>query len=67
MTRVHYRIHVYQNARPPLGKPRECSLCPQHRWQGEPLSGDLSQVNCEQCLTYITEIGLDQAWGTATP
>jgi hypothetical protein len=55
----HYRIYVYQNAAPPLGRPTAVSLCPNARTGSRTLSGVLSQVTCADCQRYIDEIGLD--------
>ena len=54
----HYRIYVYQNAGPPLGRPTAVSLCPQARIGDRTLSGVLAQVNCPQCLAFLETIGL---------
>jgi hypothetical protein len=58
-TVCHYRIYVYQNAAPPLGRPTAVSLCPNARIGPRTLSGVLSQVTCPDCQRFIQEIGLD--------
>lgn len=55
---IHYRIHIYDNARPPLGEPVPVSLCPWRRGRNGELSGDVDQVTCALCLRHIRELGL---------
>jgi hypothetical protein len=57
----HYRIYVYMNAAPPLGRPTAVSLCPGARMGPRTLSAVLSQVTCEDCQRFISQIGLDGA------
>jgi hypothetical protein len=57
----HYRIYIYLNAAPPLGRPTAVSLCPKGRTGPRTLSAVLAQVTCADCLKFIEQIGLDGA------
>lgn len=57
----HYRIYVYLNAAPPLGRPTAVSLCPNARTGSRTLSGVLAQITCADCLAFLHQIGLDGA------
>ena len=57
-TVCHYRIYVYMNEKPPLGRPAAVSLCPGARTGSRTLSGVLEDVTCEDCWHFIEQIGL---------
>lgn len=60
-TVCHYRIYIYLNAAPPLGRPTAVSLCPNARIGPRTLSAVLSQVTCPDCLAWIQQLGLEGA------